>query len=465
MATPREGYRFVTGKNSGKTREVRIGSKADKPEATYTPTEKTSFTNTKGQKVQVLTDGTKLYDEQRVPIQTTTSNRKQAKDNMSKFDQKQYERAQYDQTKKTEAETAKANAPVVDPNKVTTVTDPYAGLDDNEAKFRKDADDRIARMNKTYADIERFADSSTRDLVNATKEIYNARIERTRASNERLLAMKNIGNMRQGRARYTTDLAQDILSDEEQQGADRIDEIRGEMLKTIAEANKARAGDKMKAFNDHFNNLQKIEEQLQQQISDNYDRAVQQDKLIMDREKEARIKEKEENDRLLETSKRSAPALAKKLAEFKTPEERTAFIDAYAEQTGIDADILMGDITGEMDDQQKRDLDIRNIENQIYNRNRSENRQQAKDARDAEKDEDDGMEVVKNLMSGATTLDDFTGEAKQKAILGLRETGFYSSEPPQWYIEMKNLETGQTVEPQFLKDEWETYRQGIIGGV
>ena len=126
-------------------------------------------------------------------------------------------------------------------------------------------------------------------------------------------------------------------------------------------------------------------------------------------------------------------------------------------------DILMGSVSTAAQTAEYKDLQISNIENQIYNRNRSENRQQAKAAKEDD-EEDEVGDSTRNVIQGVTTIDDLSSAEKEKVKTDLRELGFYEEEAPEWYIEMENANAGQTVVPEVIKESWEEYRQGIIGG-
>lgn len=56
------------------------------------------------------------------------------------------------------------------------------------------------------------------------------------------------------------------------------------------------------------------------------------------------------------------------MASLKDDAQRTALIETYATRMNIEPQILLGDIAEAMDEQQKRAMDLRNIEDQMQNR-------------------------------------------------------------------------------------------------
>lgn len=402
---------------------------------------------------------------------STTSFRQQSEQNMSKYDEfttkhlTAAEQAKLDQAAKDQIERDNAANTSKD-----EVVDPFEGLDDKKKQLQDEAESQVADITRKYDSIQRFVDTAHANIISATKQIYAARLEKMRDSNKRLLATKDVANMRQGRSRYVPELAGGILNDEELNGLDRLGEVEGELMKAIAEADKAKAEGDMERFNASFDNINTIMDRSEKQIKANYDNAVAQDKAIRDREKADRDAAKMNFEMSLDRAKTAAPAIADQLETYGSEAEQMAFLEAYSKKTGIDLDIIMGEVVTAAQDKDYKNLQIENLQNQITNRDStnargwaSERRLQAEADRKAG-EEDEVSDTTKNVISGASLLDELTGEAREKTKADLRDLGYYNDTPPAWFIEMSNDESGATVEPSTLKQKWEEHRQSIISG-
>lgn len=401
---------------------------------------------------------------------TTSSFRTQTEESLAKFDERQ---AAIDITIKGEDEEKLGEEDRLREQKIIddkakadgTFDDPFEGLDDDERLIQEEALNQIKTITDSLNSIQRFANDAFRQLISATKQIYAARIQKMKDANLRLIATKGVANIRQGRARFAPELAEDILTDEEISGHERISEIEGTMLREIALASQAKANNDMVRFNAAFDRIEAVTKRMEAQIQQNYDNAVAQDKAIRDKAREARLQAKADFDLSTDRAKTAAPALAKRLAQFDSVDDQVAFLEAYSEQTGVEMDILLGSIETATVEGEKAKLNIRNIESQIINRQRTATTAEKREERLQEEDDDEDEEFTdetKNVIRGITVLADLSGEKREKAKAELRDLGFYEENPPEWFIEMKNAEASATILPEDIKKAWEEYRQGII---
>jgi LysM repeat protein len=332
--------------------------------------------------------------------------------------------------------------------------DPY-GVKGEIKRMKEEAQVKINDINSTLDSIATMSNQANANLISSIKTIYGSRIAKMEDANKRLYATKETVGMRQGRARYAPKLQAGILTDEEISGHERIAALEGAMLQAIAGAQQAQADGDMKIFNSRMDEINKIEKELTDKIMNQHKMAVDYENNLRAKEREERLVQKEDFDKMLDLSARSAPAVYSALAGFKSEAEQKAFLEQYSKKTGIDIDVLMGDIEKYSSTSEKEALNMENIRSQIDRRN------QLNEEDDA--DSEYRSVSTENILSGASSLSDLSGSEKEKVKADMRELGFYSTNPPQWFIEMLQDQKRQTVSPTVVRTEWEKYRQGFIG--
>jgi len=185
--------------------------------------------------------------------------------------------------------------------------------------------------------------------------------------NSRLIGGKEQSNIRSGRSRYTQQLADGVISDEEQQGADRISDIYSRMNYEIAQAESARDKGQLDIFNTKMSTLDKLNDNMNAEIGNL-------NSLAMDKLKELRDQQKQTaSDQLAQKKAKSeeAKAIAGGIAtsiEGYSDDEMVELIGELAKTRGLDPLELLSQVTESMNDQQKAELDLQNIESQIIAR-------------------------------------------------------------------------------------------------
>lgn len=362
----------------------------------------------------------------------------------------------------TDENIAKISGLVAKKSTPTTTTDTTntdknkVDLTNTENVLKEDAKKKINQVNATLDSVAQIATQATANLIGSIKTIYAGRIAKMEEANKRLLSTKETVGLRQGRARYAPTLQEGILTDEEQAGQARIVELEGAMMQAIANAEQAQANFDLKVFNERAAEVDRIEKQLTEAIMNQHKMAVEQDKLIIEKEKEASAKEKADYDMMLKKSEQSAPSVYKTLSTITNDSDKKAFLEAYARGTGIDFDVLISDIEDYSLKTSKTKLDMENIRSQINKR--------VDDTTDTgdKKSKFAGGKTTENVISGITTLDDLSASDKEKVKADLRSYGFYSENPPEWFISMKKDENaGKTISVDFIKTEWKKYREQI----
>ena len=400
------------------------------------------------------------------PILTSSSNlRREAEDGMGRYDQMQQD---WQKNEQTDTETAKTTT------EEKGDKDFYDTADDENVVLKKQAADDVAEAEETYLRIQKYADRAHRNLISATKQIYSARLKKMEDSMDRLVKTRQVGNIRQGRDRYAPELATGILTDQELTGHERLSDIEGQMLSAIAEADKAKAKGDLEAFNGMLKNVEGIMDRMNTQIKENYNIAKERDKALRDQEKEARVQQQQEFDNMLDKSKRAAPALADKL-DGLSPEQQVAVVEEYSKLAGVDMDVLLGDIATAAQDRDYKNLQVENLQNQIYNRNRDTNIAAQREARlqreenNTETKEEKFTDYTENIVEEAQTLNDVPEKDRAKVISEMRRLGYYSDEPPSWFIgtfeeKYKGLieAKGGGLRPDVIRKKWNEMRLKAI---
>jgi multidrug efflux pump subunit AcrB len=173
-------------------------------------------------------------------------------------------------------------------------------------------------------------------------------------------------------------MQQGVLSAEEERGHDRVAELEGAMLQAIAKAESDRASGDLASFNAAADRVDKIEASLNKEIMDLHKRAIETDKAIRDKAKAEQDATKQDFEMQLKKAETAAPALVNALSEFTTEEQKLKFLDSYSKKSGIETDILLGEIELASQKSEKANLDLENIRNTIQNRNSSTGLQYAK---------------------------------------------------------------------------------------
>lgn len=402
------------------------------------------------QNPDLIYEGADLVLPDQGPQQSTSTYRRETQSNMSELDKRLAETQMRNEAAATETDTTK------------TKEDPYAGLDEETKTLKQKYESDAAKIMADYDNIQKYADSTHRQLIEQTKAKYRARVTQMVDSNKRNVATKNVTNLRQGRSRYTPELAQDILTDEEYAGVARIAEIESEMSLAIAEYESKKLTADYDAMNAAYDRIDKKFKEMNEQIESNYKMAVDKDKAIREAEKAERDAIKDQFEMGTKRAKIAAPAIVDQLKQFATEAERTAFLEAYSAETGMDLDILMGEVATATDDKSYKELQIANIENQIYNRNRAENRQQNKTTKEEEQDQEP---LTNNILNGITKFSEVEpGSADYEKVKGeLYEYGMFEKNPPQWFIdEYESQSVGQNdtqAGPEEIQSAWAEYRK------
>lgn len=254
-------------------------------------------------------------------------------------------------------------------------------LQEREEGIRSEARQDVRQIERELATVEKRMDSASASLIQATRKIFDGRIKELEESNERLFKTVETQGIRAGRSRFNPQSQSGILTDTERDNIARVSKLEGMMLSAVADAQQARADNDLKVFNEKFDRIEQVREQMQSEIKELYDTAVSIEEERRLEQKERRMQQKEEFDQMLEQSERAAPGVAEAIGKYKDAEKQLQFINQYAEKTGIDPDVLYGDVTEAMDEKQKRALDRANTRSQMATREKNARISAAREAR------------------------------------------------------------------------------------
>lgn len=255
----------------------------------------------------------------------------------------------------------------------TDENDPF-GIADQQSKLTRDIEREKSYVSKTLDGLMGQMDVAYDGLISGLKANYEARAAAMIESNKRLLRGKTTLGMREGRARYTPITEGGLLSDEENAGHARVSALQAEMLKAVAEASVARADKRLSSFNSKMDRLAELDKKLRDEVASLWDQAQKRDQELRDREKAERAARQEDLKYQTDRAESVSETVGNTLDQFKTPAEKQAFLEQYSAKTGIDMAILLDSVNAARRKVNKEELDMRNVSNSIYNRNRAQDR-------------------------------------------------------------------------------------------
>lgn len=420
----------------------------------------------------LIREGASLVIPDQGPTQSSTPYRSQTQQNVGDFNAtlegiktKALELKGKVDAKAAEEATANANMKT-EPPKTGTDT-----VEDPDQEFRDNYEKEKERIWNNYENIRKYADAAHNSMIDAIQQKFAARAERMRDSNKRLLATKNVSNIRQGRNRYAPELSQGILTDEEYEGEARLADIEADLVMALAEAETARGKEQMDQFNAAWDRANKAFNDMNDQIEVNYKRTIEADKAQREKEKAERDAEKQAFTMMLDKAAAAAPGLVGAMEQFGTVEERIAFLEEYARTAGIDMDVLVGELATATNEADYKRLQIENIENQIANRDESTRISwyNATKKTDKDKKEEEDAPETNNILGGISKFSEIEDpKIREQIKFELSQYGLFESEPPQWFIdeyEQQAVGQGDTMaSPQEVTSAWQEYRKvrGII---
>jgi hypothetical protein len=131
-------------------------------------------------------------------------------------------------------------------------------------------------------------DAQTQTMIDQITQKYSQRISEQQKINAGYLGSTRVAGIMSGRDRYASELNDQILSNEETSGLQRIRDLEGERESLITQARQARDEKSRTAVVDLSNKLEQNRKDRQSAISDLYKQSIDFQKLSLDRSKEQR---------------------------------------------------------------------------------------------------------------------------------------------------------------------------------
>lgn len=252
---------------------------------------------------------------------------------------------------------------------LTTDAGIKAKLSSDVSTATTNAQTEVSQTNATLDTISANASAATQDLISSIKSTFGASIDAMNRSNQVILNGKIQSGIRSGITRYASGVQDSILTDEMQQGLQRVNTLNGQMLSAIASAEQAQNSEDLTVFNDRMTQVNKINDDMNTEVQSLQKNALDNLNQLQTSATNAANLAKQKQDEQLQMSTRVAPTLAAQLAQYSDPKDQASFLQEYSKQSGIPTDVLMGDIASYNDTQSKNKLDLENVQNEIDNRN------------------------------------------------------------------------------------------------
>lgn len=214
------------------------------------------------------------------------------------------------------------------------------------------SNDQISQINNTYSAQEQSIrssiqsmvaglDSDTASLVAELERKYSNRIEEQRQLNAKYLGAQTTAGIASGRARYASEIQDNILSKEEQDGLKRISDLEAERDNLILQARNAKTEKQRGLLVELQNQIQEINKAKATEVKNLFDTAMSVERLGIDKAQESRNAIKDSITISQKTAESIAGAVIDQIdVSGMTKEEKANIISNYAESYGISEEYL-----------------------------------------------------------------------------------------------------------------------------
>jgi Skp family chaperone for outer membrane proteins len=324
--------------------------------------------------------------------------------------------------------------------------------------------DSMGKNLKTQVDsLIAGLDSDTAAMVQRISDTYSKRITEQKDLNARYLGASRVAGYASGRSRYASELQDNILSKEEQDGLKRVADLEAEREDLIAKAKTARDEKSRAALLDYQNRLIEINKEKRTAIQDLFKNTMDTERLNLDRAKEVRASIKDRID----TSVKTAESIAGAVIDYMdnnglSKADRDKALTEWADSYGVSEDYLRTAVKDYRREMAKANPSI--VQEFEYARDNEGYKGSLLDYQRAKKN---AITVSSNLNGGKEsmfTFDDarrfdlpetLIGKTDREVILDLK-----TSVVPPWFIESQ-MKAGWLKEG-YTKDEvqaqWNSFR-------
>lgn len=250
-----------------------------------------------------------------------------------------------EQTKATEVKPGVSATPPA-----ATATTQYITPDNNidleavSAQVQKDINADAVRANEQIAKLMERSDDFMADNLSTIGSLFNLRRQQQEEINSRQLSIMKTQGIRSGMARYSPQLNQSFLSEEESNGIMRLTELDINEQALIQQAQEANYNRNYDLLTKSLEQAQQIRSEKRNLVSDLSALATANQTRRQTEIKNLRDNEIEQFDFAVKKASTYASALAETFDELTDPEDKELAIAQLAEELDIDETILIGEV-------------------------------------------------------------------------------------------------------------------------
>jgi hypothetical protein len=233
----------------------------------------------------------------------------------------------------------------------TTTTDKTATPEDPNSM--KSQVDQINQAGQAYVDnattelnsYKTGLDAQTQTMIDQITQKYAQRIADQTKINNGYLGSTRVAGIMSGRDRYASELNDQILSNEENAGLQRIRDLESERESLITQARQARDEKSRTATVDLANKLEQNRKDRQSAISDLYKQSIDFQKLSLDKAKESRQQVADNITNSKNIAENIAGSLVDQFDNLKLDKAgQDKMIEEYANSYGVTSDFVVNAI-------------------------------------------------------------------------------------------------------------------------
>lgn len=215
-----------------------------------------------------------------------------------------------------------------------------------EEEYAKNADynKKVTERNAMYDSYKQGLDQAHQSLIDSIKVQADQQRIKMEELNKKALGLKTVQGFRTGSAEYTPEIDTGILKAEEEEGMARLDEIDANMKIAIAQAVSAKTAKDFELLNARLNTIDQLQKAKEEAVQGIYKNYLDNAKMITDKLKEADALSRAKQDQALQELTIKAPELVEQYDQLKSPAEQKIWVDLISQKTGLDPDLILGEM-------------------------------------------------------------------------------------------------------------------------
>jgi len=303
-------------------------------------------------------------------------------------------------------------------------------------------------------------DSQTQAMIDQITQKYAQRISDQQKINAGYLGSTRVAGIMSGRDRYASELNDQILSNEETAGLQRIRDLEAERESLITQAKIARDDKARAATVDLANKLEQNRKDRQTAISDLYKSAIDFQKLSLDKAKEARQQAADNITNSKNIADNIAGSLVDQFDSLKLDKAgQDKLIEEYANSYGVTPDFVVNAIKDFR--RQESSALPQNIQEYNYMR---DNYGYTGSPLDYYRSKKQAMSIASGASNPTITTSAVSRYGLPQSLVGMSQKEIILdtlvSKPPQWFIQAKiadkTLPAGSTTDA--AQAAWDAFR-------